>query len=100
MEAVFLVAAAWIGVFGLMRLFWTAAMWVFSHVFDATSQGVPSLAPAMQSLRRWSWILIEAFLVASFLSMLVASILAACGAISISEAAHADQGDAGQPALH
>jgi hypothetical protein len=97
-ESIFLIGAAWILVFGLMRIFWTGAMWVFSHVFDAISEGIPSLATPMYFLRRAYWIFIESFLSVSLIAILAAAILIAFGALSISEEEQAEQGAAGQPA--
>ena len=89
-ESVFLIGAAWIIVFGLMRIFWTGAMWVFSHIFDAISEGIPSLATPIHFLRRAYWIFIESFLSISLIGILGAAILAAFGAISISEERQAE----------
>lgn len=98
-ESIFLIGAAWILVFGLMRIFWTGAMWVFSHVVDAISEGIPSLATPMYFLRRAYWIFIESFLSVSLVAILAAAILTAFGALSISKEKHAEQeGAAGQPA--
>lgn len=82
-QAVFLIVSAWLLIFGLMRLFWTGTMWLFTQVFDWIAKGVPSLASAMHFLRRAYWIMIEVFLSAAFLTTLVAAILVGLGVLSL-----------------
>lgn len=82
-QALFLVVSAWVLIFGLMRLFGTGAMWVFTRVFDWIEEGIPSLASAMHCLRRAYWIVIEVFLSTAFLATLAAAILVDFGFLSI-----------------
>lgn len=82
-QAVFLIVSAWLLIFGLMRLFWTGAMWVFTQVFEWIAEGIPRLASAMHYLRRAYWIVIEVFLSAAFLTTLVAAILVGLGVLSL-----------------
>jgi hypothetical protein len=95
-QALFLVVAAWVLIFGLMRLFGTGAMWVFTQVFDWIEEGVPSLASAVHYLRRGYWIVIEVFLSAAFLATLAAAILVGFGVLSI-QSEEAEQAAPGQP---
>jgi len=96
-ESIFLIASAWIIVFGFMRLFWTGAMWVFSQIFDWVSESIPSLSSAMHFLKRAYWVFIEAFLSLAFLVMLVTAIFVAFGVFSMAKNDQAEQGAAYQP---
>ncbi|MEP4079068.1 hypothetical protein [Haloferula sp.] len=91
-ESIFLIASAWLLVFGLMRLFCTGAMWIFSIVFDWISEGIPSLSSATYFARRAYWIFMEVFLSTAFLGTLLASILVAAGVLSMAEDKQAEQG--------
>ena len=82
-QAVFLIVTAWVLIFGLMRLFWTGAMWVFTQVFEWIAEGIPSTASAMHYLRRAYWIMIEVFLSAAFLATLIAAVLVGLGVVSL-----------------
>lgn len=82
-QAVFLVVSAWVLIFGLMRLFWTGAMWIFTRVFEWIAEELPSLASLMNHLRRAYWIVIEAFLSIAFLATLIAATLVGFGVLSI-----------------
>ena len=82
-QAVFLIVSAWVLIFGLMRLFWTGAMWVLSQVFEWMAEGIPSTASAMHYLRRAYWIVIEVFLSTAFLATLIAAILVGLGVLSL-----------------
>lgn len=82
-ESIFLIVAAWILIFVLMRLFWTGTMWVFSLVFEWKSDGVPGLSGAMYFLKRAYWVLGEVFLSVAFLATLVAAVFVAIGALSM-----------------
>lgn len=96
--ALFLVVSAWVLVFGLMRLFLTGAMWIFTQVFDWIAEGVTGLASAMHYLRRAYWIGFEIFLSTAFLATLVAATLVGFGILSINneEAERAGASDGGQ----
>jgi NADH:ubiquinone oxidoreductase subunit 6 (subunit J) len=82
-QAVFLIVSAWVLIFGLMRLFSTGAMWVFTQVFDRMAEGIPSMASAMHYLRRAYWIVIEVFLSTAFLATLIAAVLVGFGVLSL-----------------
>jgi NADH:ubiquinone oxidoreductase subunit 6 (subunit J) len=82
-QAVFLVISAWVLIFGLMRLFWTGAMWIFTQVFEWIAEGLPSIASLMHHLRRAYWIVIEVFLSTAFLATLIAATLVGFGVLSI-----------------
>jgi hypothetical protein len=82
-QAVFLIVTAWVLIFGLMRLFWTGAMWVLTQVFEWMAEGIPSTASAMHYLRRAYWIMIEVFLSTAFLATLIAAVLVGLGVVSL-----------------
>ncbi len=52
-QAIFLIFTAWVGIFGIMRLFWTGAMWISTQICESIAEAIPSLASAMYSLDRF-----------------------------------------------
>jgi len=82
-QAVFLIASAWVLILGLMRLFWTGAMWIFTQIFEFIASRIPIMSSAAHYLCRGYWIVIEVFLSAAFLYLLVTAILARLGLISL-----------------
>lgn len=82
LQAIFLIASAWLLIFGVMRLFWTGALWILSQVFDWIANGIPSTASALDFIRRTYWVGSEVFLTMSFLSLLVAAVFVGIGYLS------------------
>lgn len=91
-ESIFGIAVAWIIVFCLMRIFCTGTMWILSHIFDSISDAVPSLDSTMHFLERVYWMMLEIFLSASFIGILVWSILVQFGIGSLNEPTHPPYG--------
>ncbi len=86
-QALFLIASAWLLILGVMRFFWTGAMWMFTQVFDWIASAVPSTASSMELLKRVYWILIEVFLSTAFLATLIVAVLVALGYLPLSKKA-------------
>jgi len=69
-QMVFLVAIAWLGVFGFFRLFATGAMWIFTAVASLFEAVFPVFT---HFLLRAYWISFELFLTAGFFLNVVAA---------------------------
>jgi len=72
-QMLFLIVAAWLGIFGLFRLFATGTMWVFAAIASVIEDAVPPFSGALQFLLRAYWIFIELFLIAGFFWLVVAA---------------------------
>ena len=82
-QALFLIAAAWILIQGFMRVMCSGAMWIFTQVFDWISDGIPSAASTIYCLKRGYWIVTEIFLSTALLSTLFAAAIIPSGAWSL-----------------
>jgi hypothetical protein len=82
-QMVFLIVAAWLGIFGLFRLFATGAMWVFAAVASVIEDAVPSFARPLHFLLRAYWIFFELFLIAGFFWLIVAASCIPFGVFSL-----------------
>lgn len=83
-QAVFLVASAWIGVAGLMRLLTSGMLFVSSLVFDAFEGAMPSAAGFFDFLRRAYGVFTELFLVAGMFYLILTGLAVAFGWASFS----------------
>lgn len=84
-QAVFLVASAWIVVAGLMRLLTSGMLFVFSLIFDAFGDVMPSAAGFFDFLRRAYGVFTELFLVASMFYLILTGLAVAFGWTSLSK---------------
>ena len=82
-QAVFLIASAWLLVLGLMRLLCTAAMWVAERVFDWIADCTPSLTAMTHFASRVYWILVEIYVWLAFLALLIMALLNGLGVVSL-----------------
>ena len=74
-QTIFLVFCAWFFVFGLMRLFFTGAMWIFNQVGGWVSDAIPGLTTPIHFIYLGYWIFFEVFCSLGFFAFLVNTLL-------------------------
>lgn len=72
-QMLFLIVAAWLGVFGFFRLFATGAMWALTAVVSRIEDAIPSFAGPLHFLLRAYWIFFELLLTTGFFGLVVAA---------------------------
>ena len=80
-QTILLVLCAWFFVFGLMRPFFTGAMWIFDQVGSWVSDAIPGLTTPIRFIYLGYWILFEVFFSLGFLAFLVNTLLLPFGIV-------------------
>lgn len=82
-QMLFLIVAAWLGIFGFFRLFATGVMWLFAAVASLIEDAVPTLARPLHFLLHAYWIFFELFLIAGFFWLIFAASSIPFGVLSL-----------------
>jgi hypothetical protein len=82
-QMLFLIVAAWLGIFGFFRLYTTGAMRVVAAVASVIEDAVPTFATPLHFLLRAYWIFFELFLIAGFFGLIAAASCVPFGVLSL-----------------
>ncbi len=80
-QMMFLVVCAWLFTFGLFRLFWTGAMWLFDQIGDVFANAVPGLTVPIRYVYLAYWYFFEVFFTLGFLLQLGYALLLPFGVV-------------------
>ena len=69
-QMMFLVVCAWLFTFGLIRLFWSGAMWLFDQIGDAFTGAMPGLTTPIRYVQLAYWYIFEVVFTLGFLVQL------------------------------
>jgi hypothetical protein len=80
-EMAFLVVCSWVFTFGLFRLFWSGAMWLFDQIGDAFANAVPGLTTPIRYVYLAYWYFFEVLFTLAFLVQLGYALLLPFGIV-------------------